>query len=326
MKRPEIRVATLSLLLVVLNVPALSAHAAEGGYTNYFPGFYGNYAMAVAPDPGIYFSQYLYGYGANGGRKRFVQNGEIRTDAQLYVAMWAGVALKVFDAKIAGGRLGIGGWLPVSFQHVSFTLDLGSQSRSVSDHLTGVGDMGILPVYFWWDLAKGFHIAAFEQITAPTGTYNTDDSVNNSLNYWSFDTNFAATYLNEKHGFEISADVGYIINTKNIVTDYRTGQELHIDYNLNKYLSAFGVGIEGFFYQQITGDSGSGAKLGSFRGRAAGIGPSAMWSKAFNRDKGLKSLLLTAAWQYEFTAKNRLKGNYVLINLMLEFSNRRAPP
>jgi hypothetical protein len=34
-----------------------------------------------------------------------------------------------------------------------------------------------------------------------------------------------------------------------------------------------GIGVNGFFYQQVTGDSGSGARLGEFEGRTAGVGP-----------------------------------------------------
>jgi hypothetical protein len=320
MKRAATRVATLSLLLATLHFTALSAHAAEGGYTNYFPGFYGDFGVAVAPDPGPYFMQYLFGYTADGGRTRFVQNGEIRTDVELDLALYAAVGLMVLDKKIAGGRYGFGGWVPVTYQDLSFTLDLGPLSRSVSDDLIGVGDVGFIPAYFWWDLGKKVHIAAFEQITVPTGSYDINQPLNNSLNYWSFDTNFAVTYLNEKKGYEISGNIGYIYNTKNNATDYRTGQELHLDYMFNKYLSAAsGIGIQGFFYQQITGDSGSGAVLGPFKGEAAGIGPAVMWSKQYKRKKGLKGLVFTAKWLHEFHAMNRLKGDYLELDLTLEF-------
>lgn len=36
------------------------------------------------------------------------------------------------------------------------------------------------------------------------------------------------------------------------------------------YLS---VGANGYVYEQITGDSGSGAKLGDLKGRSIGVGP-----------------------------------------------------
>ncbi len=57
MKRATIRVAALSLLLLAaLHFTSLAARAAEGGYTNYFSGFYGDFGIAVAPDPGPYFT------------------------------------------------------------------------------------------------------------------------------------------------------------------------------------------------------------------------------------------------------------------------------
>ncbi len=34
-----------------------------------------------------------------------------------------------------------------------------------------------------------------------------------------------------------------------------------------------GIGVSSFYYQQITGDSGSGANSGEFKGTTAGIGP-----------------------------------------------------
>jgi len=33
------------------------------------------------------------------------------------------------------------------------------------------------------------------------------------------------------------------------------------------------IGLVGYYYQQLTADSGSGAKLGPFRGETVGIGP-----------------------------------------------------
>jgi len=33
------------------------------------------------------------------------------------------------------------------------------------------------------------------------------------------------------------------------------------------------VGAEGFYFDQVTGDSGSGAVLGDFKGMTSGLGP-----------------------------------------------------
>ena len=91
------------------------------------------------------------------------------------------------------------------------------------------------------------------------------------LNYWSFETNLAATYLHSEKGFEISASFGHLYNTENEDTDYHTGQELHVEYMLNQFLSeTFAIGLQGFYYKQLTSDSGSGAILDDFKGEAAG--------------------------------------------------------
>jgi hypothetical protein len=54
----------LLIALAVLFVIAPFAHAAEGGYTNYIPGLYGDFGVAVAPDPGFYLQNDLYYYTA----------------------------------------------------------------------------------------------------------------------------------------------------------------------------------------------------------------------------------------------------------------------
>jgi Putative MetA-pathway of phenol degradation len=60
----------------------------------------------------------------------------------------------------------------------------------------------------------------------------------------------------------------------NTATDYQTGIEMHFEWELAEHLP-FGLatGVGGYLYQQLTGDSGSGAVLGPFIGRVASVGP-----------------------------------------------------
>ena len=66
-------------------------------------------------------------------------------------------------------------------------------------------------------------------------------------------------------------------NTENHETDYQSGTQFHLDVTIAEHLpllgGLFGIGANGFYYQQISGDSGSGATLGDFKGRMVGIGP-----------------------------------------------------
>jgi hypothetical protein len=192
---------------------------------------------------------------------------------------------------------------------------LGPLTASVEEDRTAIGDPGIIPISLFWNIGN-FHINASETITAPIGSYDKERNVNAGLNYWSFDTVLAATYLNPERGHEISVSLGHIYNTENDDTEYRTGQEFHVDYMLNQFFSeTFALGLQGFYYKQITGDSGNGTLLGDFKGEAAGIGPALMWATKI-KDLGL---VVSAKWLYEFHAENRLEGNHVFLSFTLDF-------
>jgi len=83
-------------------------------------------------------------------------------------------------------------------------------------------------------LNKGnIHTSFSQSFIMPTGDYDVNNLVNNGLNHWSFDTNFAFTYLNQDIGFDFSFNIGHIYNTRNRDTDFQTGQELHLDVAFN---------------------------------------------------------------------------------------------
>jgi hypothetical protein len=185
----------------------------------------------------------------------------------------------------------------------------------VDEERTLFSDPGIVPASFFWNFGD-FHINVSETITIPLGSYDEDKDVNGGLNYWSFETVVAGTYLHPEKGFEISASFGHLYNTENNDTDYQTGQEFHVEYMLNQFLSeTFAIGIQGFYYKQITGDSGKGALLGDFEGEAAGIGPAMMWATKIKD----VNLIISAKWLHEYHAKHRLEGNHFFLNFTLAF-------
>ncbi len=51
-----------AILAVVMVLYSHSTYAAEGGSSNHLPGAYGNFAVAVAPAPGVYFQNDLFYY------------------------------------------------------------------------------------------------------------------------------------------------------------------------------------------------------------------------------------------------------------------------
>ena len=64
------------------------------------------------------------------------------------------------------------------------------------------------------------------------------------------------------------------------------------------------MGLVGYFYNQLGGDSGAGARLGDFKSRVAGIGP--QWGHFFK--VGEKLWYVNLKGYDEFEAKNRPEG------------------
>ena len=303
----------LTVILSVMNMNVTPVQAAEGGYSNYIPGFYGDFAVAVAPEPGFYLRQDLYYYMADGDRT--VQGGKLRTDLDLDMGTYMVTAFWATEKKIFGGQYAFGADLPIVYGSLSGNFGIGPLSVPFDGERVAIGDPGIIPVSLYWTFGN-FSLNAYESIIVPLGYYDKDNIINGGLNYWSFDTVLAGTYLHPEKGFELSASLGYIYNTENDDTDYQTGQEFHLDYMLNQFLSeTFALGIQGFYYKQVSGDSGSGAQLGEFKGEAAGIGPALMWATKVND----KDLFINLKWLYEFHAEHRLEGNHLFLNGTLVF-------
>ena len=63
----------------------------------------------------------------------------------------------------------------------------------------------------------------------------------------------------------------------------------------------------------IGGDSGEGARLGDFKGRAAGFGPAVY----LNRKLFDKDIYFSVKWLHEFNVRNRLEGDHVFASFSL---------
>jgi hypothetical protein len=304
----------LAISVVVVSIGAGSARAAEGGYSNYLPGTYGDFAAAVEPPTKFTIRNDLYFYEADGDTA--LVSGLLELDADISFIANLTTLLYKPDVEIVGAHYAFGALVPgVVYADIDARIRLGPFEVKQKDDVVGFGDLTLIPGILFWN-HENFHFTLAEYIVTPTGGYDSDDLANSGLNYWTFDTNVAATYLNEDTGQDYSINVGYTYNTKNTDTNYRTGQEFHLDYMLNQFLSeSFAIGIQGFYLKQVTGDRGSGARLGSFKGEAAGIGPAVLWStELFGHE-----VSFIAKWLYEFHAERRLKGNHVITSFVISF-------
>ena len=107
------------------------------------------------------------------------------------------------------------------------------------------------------------------------------------LGYWTFEPGLLVSYLGQKNGFEATTYIGYDFNTRNTTTDYQSGQQFHIDVTVAQHLplgkGLIGIGANGFYVKQTTGDSGCGARLGSFEEMTTGVGPVLSYAAQFGK-------------------------------------------
>lgn len=301
----------ISVFLLISGIT--SAQAAEGGYSNYVPGLYGDFAAAVEPPSKLTIRNDIYYYNAD--ERRSIRSGLLEADAELNILMDFLTILYKPEVEILGAQYAFGALIPFGHMDIDAGVNIGGQQVRWDDSDFGLGDITLIPAVLFWNQGN-FHFTLAEYIVTPTANYDSDDLANTGLNYWTFDTNFALTYLNMETGQDYSINIGYNYNTENTDTDYQTGEELHIDYMINQFLSeSFAVGLHGFYLRQLSGDSGDGAVLGSFKAEASGIGPAALWTTEISG----REVSFIAKWLHEFDVENRMEGDHLFFSFAMDF-------
>ncbi|NEV64334.1 SphA family protein [Thiorhodococcus minor] len=214
-----------------------------------------------------------------------------------------------FETPILGGRYTLGVAIPFGDAELNGAL-VGPRGGSIgfSDDSFDLSDIALIPVQMNWSSGL-WSFKLWESIVAPTGGYDTSgsDLANLGRNYWSFDTLAAATWFNPDSGTEVSIAPGVMVNTENSATNYKTGTEFHVDFVANQFVSErFAIGLRGYYYKQLTGDSGAGATLGDFKSESFGMGPGFVWIP----EVGGGRLTVLGKWMHDFSAENRFESDY----------------
>jgi hypothetical protein len=93
-------------------------------------------------------------------------------------------------------------------------------------------------------------------------------------------------YFNPQTGHEISAVTGFTYNLINPSTNYQNGIDWHLDWGASQFLTKqIQVGAVGYFYQQVSPDSGSGDHVGAFESGVMALAHSLVSSSRRDRYK-----------------------------------------
>ena len=311
-------VAITLLLGAKITEPAV---AAENAFGTYILGQAGPQAGMMPPVSGVLSTYGLFIYsGKASPTKELPIDGNIAVDVEVTAVAGAPILMWVPDEAILGGRLGVYGLLPVGNVDFSGTITA-PPLGSISQSRVSVGDPQVGALLGW--NSGPWHWNVGTLVNVPIGDYELGRLDNLAFNHWSVDFHAGLTWMDPSTGLELSARAGITINDKNSATDYKTGEEFHLEFAALKHFSQqMNAGLVGYHYEQISGDSGSGAALGSFKGRVTGLGP----HLSVTVPVGQTPVTFAGRGFVEFNAKNRLEGVSALLSATVPLYVSSPPP
>jgi hypothetical protein len=300
--------------------------ADEGGVSLWLPGLFGSLA-AVPGTPGWQFASIYYHTSVDaGGAKVFPRGGRFEAGLDARGDLIFLNSTYVFATPVLGGQAAIG--LTGAYGRMRATIDAtltgprgNSISGSLTDTLWGFGDLYPLATIKWNRGVHNFMTYLYGDI--PVGAYNPNRIANIGIGHGGIDGGIGYTYFNPQTGHEFSVVTGLSYNFKNPETDYKNGVDWHLDWAASQFLSKqVQIGIVGYVYRQLTGDSGAGAVLGDFKSQIAGVGPQFGYIFPAGHMQGY--LNLKGYW--EFAAENRPKGWNAWVTLAFSPPAHTPPP
>ena len=293
-------------------------HADEGGSSFWLPGQYASFA-AVPASPGWSLSTDVYFYsGGVSASETFSHGQTLSAGEDMREALLLLSLAYAPEAKVLGGQpsLSIGGGS--GGNRVQADLSVSSRGTELhrSDTDWGFTDLNPTASLAW---NRGVHNGmVYFTGNIPVGSYNSQRLANIGLGFWAVDAGGGYTYYDSRTGWEFSAVIGFTYNFQNSSTDCQNGIDSHLAWSVSKFLSAaWSVGIAGYVYYQLAGDSGNGDTVGPFKSRVAAVGPQVGLTFKVGNQQWVANL----RWYNEFWAENRYEGYALFATLNIPLSS-----
>jgi hypothetical protein len=304
-------VPLLAIFLIISSTPVL---AEEGSAGHVAPGGVATLIDAAPSRPGWVLETMYVNYDGS-----FDASKELPIGGQLSVGLDAKVDALVLGAlytvknKFLGAHYSFGAFVPYTWMDVRGEVNQQNRRETVE----GIGDITLIPLMLAWK-ENTLQYTASLAVYAPTGDYTAGALANLGLNYWTIDPTVGIAYNNPETGLNFGAYTGITFNTENSATNYDSGSMFHLEGSVQQLLPLgkgyMGLGLAAFFFQQVTGDSGAGARR-DFKGKTAGIRPVINYILPAGSD----NWVFEAKWLPELSTKNRLKGDFYWVKLVYQF-------
>jgi hypothetical protein len=252
---------------------------------------------ADLPPPGFYLRDYNYFYYAD------TVDG-LPADLNIFAYCQGVKTVWISDWKILGANYGADLLVPFVYKNIAGQLGTAGQFN--------LGDVYASPLILSWHI-QHFDFAASYGIWAPSGNFDASTPLgrltSSGNGYWSHMFTLGGVwYADEKKTWALSLLNRYEISTEQDQTQITPGNMYSLEWGLSKTVAQnIDLGLVGYYQQQTTQDSGTGA-AGEFS-HVVGIGPevSVFWEKI--------GLISSLRYEYEVSAKDRPQGQTIVLTL-----------
>lgn len=302
----KLPITTITIILLQILIFFNTSYAGEGGGSSYTPGS-ADLNAGVLPPPGAYYKSQMF-YRTAGIRTDDI-DAQIERNVNVHTVREVLTLVQVTKSRVLGSYWAWECIVRGAYTGVTADITQAGVPRREEDSVVGVNDLILAPFVVGYHRGRS-HYRARTSVYFPTGQYTIKHLANTAQNRWAVEQNFGYTWLDPQSGYEASCFLGYTVPFRNAATDYLSGQELHFDYALAKHLpSKFTYGLAGYWFQQTTADSGTGARLGAFKGSTLGLGGLISWVTS-----GDNPTTFTIKYYEDIDSKNRLAGSIIWFN------------
>jgi hypothetical protein len=229
-------------------------------------------------------------------------------DLDLFAYVQAPRLIWITKQEILGANYGMDVIVPFAYKDVSAPFGSGYQFN--------LADIQIEPLLLSWH-KKQFDIAAGYAVWAPTGNFDTSSALKYLTSpgngYWSHMVTLGGVwYPDEQKTWALSLLGRYEICHEQDHTHVTPGNMATLEWGFSKSVApGVDVGLIGYYQQQVTEDSGTGASKDL--SHVVGFGPevSAFWAKL--------GLFTSLRYVYEADAKDRPQGHTITLTLTKGF-------
>jgi len=259
---------------------------------------------ASLPPPGFYVRDYNYFYYAD-------KVDGLPVDLNLGVYCQAVKLVYLTDYKILGADWGVDAIVPFTYKNIWGQLGTAGQFN--------LGDVYVCPLLLSWHLEK-FDFSAALGTWAPSGNFDTSTPLralsSPGSGFWSPMLTLGGTwYMDQDKEWAISLLNRYEVNTEQDHTQITPGNMYSLEWSVSKtVIEGVDLGVVGYWQQELTEDRGTGAeKAAQALSHVVAVGPeiSVLWEKV--------GLISSLRYEYELNAKDRPKGQAVVLTLTKRF-------